>query len=54
MKVYQVTKDQQLKLRGIFGGYIFRREEEGKYYVNASKSQQPTVDSIKLTPNIKR
>lgn len=43
MTVHEVSKLQYLLIEKLFDHYVFRREENGKFYVKVSPSQKRTI-----------
>lgn len=46
LKLYEVSKEQFNFISNIFGGYIFRKISDDKYYLKANKDQQQLIDKI--------
>ena len=52
LSTFEVTKEQQGTLRSIFNGYIFRREENGKFFVKCSTKKEEELLKLWLNGDI--
>lgn len=43
METFEVTVIEQRLIKGLFGGFVFRRTENGKHYIKVSIGQKKSI-----------